>query len=72
MKSNCRKTQCPCGGIRALCVALVARASEPTAFQLIKEGNKHVGEDAKDKVAQIRSEKSIGGLVPSIWYVRLL
>src|SRR6185503_15592097 len=44
-------------------------ASEPTAFQLIKDGNRYVGEDAKDKVAQIRSEKSIGGLVPSIWYV---
>lgn len=40
-----------------------------TAFQLVKEGNRHVGEEAKDKVVQIRSEKSLGTLVPNIWYV---
>ena len=45
------------------------KAEEATAFELIKEGNKHVGEDAKDRVVQIRSEKSIGSLVPNIWYV---
>ena len=45
------------------------RADEPTAFDLIKEGNKYVGEHAKDKVVEIRSERSIGGLTPSIWYV---
>jgi len=28
-----------------------------------------VGEDAKDKVVQIRSEKSLGSLTPNIWYV---
>ncbi len=44
-------------------------ADEKTAFQLIKEGNRHVGEDAKDKVVQIRSEKSLGSLTPNIWYV---
>src|SRR5688572_16146776 len=44
-------------------------AAEPTAFELIKEGNRYVGEDAKDKVVQIRSEKSIGGLTPSTWFV---
>src|SRR5213593_21873 len=47
----------------------VALAGELTAFQLIKEGNRHVGEEAKDQVAQIRSEKSVGTLTPSIWYV---
>lgn len=47
----------------------VARAAEPTALELIKEGNRHVGEDAKDKVTQIRSDKSVGGLTPNIWYV---
>lgn len=46
-----------------------AGAAEMTAFELIKEGNRYVGEDAKDKVVQIRSEKSIGGLTPNIWYV---
>ena len=46
-----------------------SRASDATAFQLIKEANRHVGEDAKDKVAEVRSEKSVGSLVPNIWYV---
>ena len=53
----------------ALALAATARAAEPTAFDLIKEGNRHVGEDARDKVNQIRSEKSIGGLTPTVWYV---
>ena len=46
-----------------------AFAGEPTAFDLIKEGNRHVGEDAKDRVVQIRSEKSVGSLTPNIWFV---
>jgi hypothetical protein len=46
-----------------------AAAEELTAFQLVKEGNRHVGEDAKDKVTQIRSEKSIGSMTPTIWFV---
>lgn len=49
------------------------KASEPspdaTAFQLIKEGNKYIGEQSKDKVVQVRAEKSIGTTTPSIWYV---
>jgi hypothetical protein len=49
--------------------ATTTRAAEPTALQLIKEGNRYVGEESKDKVTQIRSEKSIGGLTPNIWYV---
>lgn len=40
-----------------------------TALSLIKEGNRYVGEQAKDKLVQIRSEKSINGLTPSVWYV---
>jgi hypothetical protein len=47
----------------------ILHASEPTAFELIKEGNKHVGETAKDKVVQIRSEKSVAGLIPNIWWI---
>src|SRR4051812_29099021 len=54
----------------ALCAfALVARAADPSAFDLVKEGNRYVGEDTKDKVVQIRSEKSIGGLTPSTWWI---
>ena len=59
----------------ALAVAVVlagawtARAAEPTAFELIKEGNKSVGKQSEDKVMQIRSEKSFLSLTPTIWYV---
>lgn len=42
---------------------------EPTAFWLMKEGNKYVGEQSKDKVVQVRAEKSIGTTTPNIWYV---
>jgi hypothetical protein len=62
--------------VRALAVATMpflvaglARAGEPTAFDLIKEGNRYVGEQSKDKIVQIRSEKSVGTLTPNIWYV---
>src|SRR4051794_3193016 len=56
--------------IVAACLATTyAFAAESTAFDLIKEGNKHVGEDAKNKVVQIRSEKSVGTLTPNIWFV---
>jgi len=44
-------------------------ASEPTAFELIKEGNRHVGEDAKDRIVQIWSDKSVGSLTPNIWHI---
>jgi hypothetical protein len=47
----------------------MVRAADLTAFELIKEADKYVGEQAKDKVVQIRSEKSIGSLIPTIWYV---
>lgn len=46
-----------------------ASAAEPTAFSLIKEGDRYVGEQAKDKVVQIRSDKSVGTLTPNIWYI---
>src|SRR5882672_9697830 len=46
-----------------------AAAKEMTAFELAKEGNRFVGEQSKDKVVQIRSDKSVGSLIPSIWYV---
>jgi len=48
---------------------IASLAVEPTAFELIKEGNRHVGEEARGRVVQIRSEKSIGSLMPNIWYV---
>lgn len=47
----------------------VAQGGSLTAFQLVKEGNRYIGEQAKDKVVQIRSEKSIASLTPNIWYI---
>ncbi|HHY86842.1 MAG TPA: hypothetical protein GYA07_15100 [Verrucomicrobia bacterium] len=44
-------------------------ADEPTALEVVKEANRHVGEEVKDKVIRIRSEKSVAGLTPNIWYV---
>ncbi|HTD85026.1 MAG TPA: hypothetical protein VK850_00490 [Candidatus Binatia bacterium] len=53
----------------ALPLAASAATKELTAFELIKEGNRYVGEHVRDKVVQVRSEKSVGGLTPTIWYV---
>ena len=50
-------------------MATAGTTKELTAFELIKEGNRYVGEHVRDKVVQIRSEKSVGGLTPTIWYV---
>ena len=43
--------------------------SETPGLALVKEANRHVGEPLKDQVSQIRSEKSIGSLTPTVWYV---
>ena len=48
---------------------LAVRGAEATAFELAKEGNRYVGEQSKDRIVQIRCEKSVGGLIPNIWYV---
>src|ERR1043165_10038171 len=48
-----------------------ARGGDLTAFELIKEANRYVGEQSKDKVVQIRSEKSIGSLTPVVRFVVL-
>ncbi|HXT41571.1 MAG TPA: hypothetical protein VN887_16310 [Candidatus Angelobacter sp.] len=46
-----------------------ANAADLTAFQLAKEGNRYVSDEAKDKIVQIRSDKSVGSMTPIIWYV---
>ena len=43
--------------------------SGATALSLAKEANRYVGEQAKDKLVQIRSEKSANGVTPNVWYV---
>jgi sporulation protein YlmC with PRC-barrel domain len=47
----------------------IKTSGDATALSLLKEGNRYVGEQAKDKLVQMRSEKSINGLIPSVWYV---
>jgi hypothetical protein len=49
--------------------ALAANGAGPSAFELIKEGNRYVGEPSKDKVVEIRSERSVASLSPDIWYI---
>lgn len=59
-----------CIGALILCAfCQLASAAEPTAFDLMKKADPYVGEDARGKVVQIRSEKSIASLTPEIWYV---
>jgi hypothetical protein len=53
--------------LSALCV--LAADKDATAFELIKEGNRYVGEQAKDRVVQVRSERSVGTLSPKVWYI---
>ena len=49
--------------------ALSLSAAEATALQLVREGNRYIGEQSRDRILDIRSEKSVGGLVPNIWHV---
>lgn len=46
-----------------------AQAGEKTAFELIDEGNRYIGEQASNKVVQIRCDKSVGGTTPNIWHI---
>lgn len=54
----------------AVCaLARPAAAGEATAFALAREANEYVGKEIKDRIVQIRSEKSINSMTPNIWYV---
>lgn len=58
------------GVLAAAMLSLCAVAAEElTAFKLIKEGDRYIGEQSKDKVVQMRSEKSIGSMSPNIWHI---
>jgi hypothetical protein len=57
------------GALLTLATVGTALHAEPTAFDLARAGDKFVGEPSKDKVVQIRSERSAGTLVPNVWYV---
>lgn len=43
--------------------------AEPTALALVNKGNDYVGIQSKNKIVEIRSDKSMAGLTPNIWYV---
>ena len=45
----------------------MAADKEPTALQLFKDGNEYIGKEARDRLVQIRSEKSVATLTPNIW-----
>ena len=64
-----RKIRIACVALPILAAAGVALAADPTAFALVKAGNQYIGGQSKDKVVQIRSERSAATLVPNIWYV---
>lgn len=66
---NTRHQKLFAGLLLGLSTGWAALAGDATAFDLIKEGNRYVGEPAKDRIVQIRSDKSVGDLAPSIWYV---
>ncbi len=50
-------------------LTVAACGAEMTAFQLVKEGNRYIGEESKDQVVEIHSDKSVGSLAPNIWYI---
>ena len=56
-------------GVLLIATAFKSVADEPTALDLARRGNQYVGVQSRDKVVQIRSEKSISSLTPNIWYV---
>ena len=56
-------------GMVLIAAALKSTAEESTALDLIRRGDQYVGVQSRDRVVQIRSEKSIASLSPNIWYV---
>ena len=56
-------------GLWLSAVCVLAADKDATAFEIMKEGNRYVGEQAKDRVVQVRSERSAGSLAPKVWYV---
>ena len=52
-----------------LLAARLASAADSTAYQLAAKGDQYVGVQSKDKIVQIRSERSVASLTPNVWYV---
>lgn len=56
-------------GVLGASWANAAQAEEATAFELAKQGNQFVGKKSKDKIVEIRSDKSAGSLSPQTWHI---
>lgn len=56
------------GAVVGLAITQLAWA-DPTALQLVKNGDNYVGVQSKDKVLGLDSEKSVGMLQPNVWHV---
>jgi len=57
-----------CGALWLTMAAGVASA-QPTAFDLASKGDRYIGEQSKDKVVEIRSDRSANSLVPQVWHI---
>lgn len=53
----------------AVTCASAVSAAEPTVLELVREGNRYTGEQFKDKVVLVRSEKSVATLTPQTWLI---
>ena len=56
------------GAVLGLATTRLALA-DPTALQLVKNGDSYVGVQSKDKILEIYSEKSVATLQPNVWHV---
>jgi hypothetical protein len=56
------------GAVLGLATTRLALA-DPTALELIKNGDNYVGEPCRDRVLEVYSEKSIASLEPNVWHV---
>jgi hypothetical protein len=56
------------GTVIGLSVTRMALA-DPSAYDLIRNGDSYVGVQSKDKILKIYSEKSVVTLEPNIWHV---
>lgn len=59
----------PAPGLIGLDANPLPQTAALSAFQLVQAGNRYIGDQARDKVVHIRSERSVGSLTPSVWYV---
>jgi hypothetical protein len=56
------------GAVLGLATTRMALA-DPTALELVKNGDNYVGIQSKDKILEIYSEKSAASLEPNVWHV---